>query len=449
MGLVPLHQRHRIHRLLPIARQYAASGATLFFGVVSQFGLFVILARAFGAEQFGQYVVILAVTALATSFCGIGAGDVMVRRLARNPDDYGAMLGHSLLLLAGSGIALVLISAGVLTWAVQVSDDVWTNFLVMLAFSLAAMLGVAYVGFVERVFIGFQAFGLANAVNAGFSVIRLLAGLVACQLFGVTTLAPWAVWNLVAHVLMCLCGAAMIWARGRPVWRIDRTEFWLGFQFSTPNFFDALRQNVDRMTLSLVVPAAVLGSYGSAIRLVQTSQVVVSSLNRIIYPRFAKRIHGGIANVMGLITLYACGVTLLAAFTALFLFFAAPYLPLLIGADFQPAVSNVRILCWLLLLLAAQTVPYDLLGAFDHHRVRARVYNTASLAGAALTVAAVYQFKITGAYVAVYVTGAVTTYVLWHTLFRVARRESGLERIRAVAVEMATEEGPREHADRK
>jgi O-antigen/teichoic acid export membrane protein len=411
----------------PMVRRYLASSGTLLIGVITQFTLFVILARALRVEQFGTFVVISAVTSLAASFCGVGAADAMVRRSARDLGEYGKLLGHGLILIAASGLCLAIVSTAVLALLVTASPSFVGNLFALANFSLAGIVLFAFISFAERVFIGRQDFLRANIVSGGFAVIRLLAGAVAWLGFGLHGLGQWALWNLVAHLVAAVAFGAMLYPLGRPIWRVDRRELRLGFHFSSPFFLDALRQNVDRISLSFVVPAAILGSYGAAIRLVQTSQIVVSSLNRIVYPQFARRAHLGLSGAINPAIAYLVAVLAAVSATAVGLFVAAPWLPTILGADYTPVVGYLRTLCWVVIPLGAQTVPYDVLGALDRHSIRAAVYNGVSAVGILFTALAIYGFGITGAYVAIYVTQIAVVVALWSAFLNVRDRAPGLE----------------------
>jgi O-antigen/teichoic acid export membrane protein len=225
---------------------------------------------------------------------------------------------------------------------------------------------------------------------------------------------------------------ALLRPLGSPVWHVDRFELRLGIHFSSPFFVDALRQSVDRIVLGLVAPAAELAIYGSAVRIMQTSQVAVSSLNRIIYPRFAEQAHVGLRGALQPAFLYGVVVTVIALATSLALFLSAPLLPFLIGGEYGPVVGSVRTLCWVLLPLAIQSVPYDVFGAFDYHSLRAKIYNGFSLLAVAITALAVYGGRIEGAYASAYLTQIVVAIALWTGLFRASRREGECPRLETI-----------------
>ena len=126
-----------------VARRYVASTGTLLIGIVSQVGLFALIARWLGVEQFGQFVIISTATILATPLCGIGGGDAMARRLSRNHSDYGRMLGHGLILIAASGVFFTFGLGLFLSLIVHISPSPLVNFAFMTSFTVA---GVVLVG---------------------------------------------------------------------------------------------------------------------------------------------------------------------------------------------------------------------------------------------------------------------------------------------------------------
>lgn len=412
-----------VRRALPILHRYAASSGTLLVSAAAQFLWFIILARQLGIVQFGQLMVIVAVTSIAAPLCGIGCGEAVIRRTARDPGHYPAMLGHALILSVLTGVLLTIASTLILCALVNASAVVWVNVTIMAAFSIANIVLYRYASLVEQVFIGFFRFTYANIANIGFSLIRLLTTVLACLVFHIDSLAAWAAWTLGGHLFACAAGFLLSRSLGHPVWRIDRDEMKLGFHFTTPRLMDALRQNTDRLVLGMIAPASVLGSYGTASRMAQTSQTVVGALNRIFYPKFAQRKDGGFRGLAPLATRYVMVVTGLATATAVGVYLVAPLMPYVLGHAYQDVVPDLRILCWLLIPVSIQTVPYDIFGALDRHSMRAAIYNTMSLVGVCGTAIVTYTYGITGAFISAFVVQTALAGSLWIALFVARHRE--------------------------
>ena len=72
-------------RLIGMLLSYSASSASLLIANAAQLVTFAILARSFGAEEFGRYVAFIAITSIAVHLCGLGASECLVRRVPQDP----------------------------------------------------------------------------------------------------------------------------------------------------------------------------------------------------------------------------------------------------------------------------------------------------------------------------------------------------------------------------
>src|ERR1700694_1188163 len=104
---------------------------------------------------------------------------------------------------------------------------------------------LSYVNLTEYIFLARNDFTRANLVNGGFGVLRALAAIIACGIFGVASLRDWAIWWAGVHIGMCFICLAAIWRFGRPRWHVVRKEVWLGGKLSLAIFLLMLRHNVD------------------------------------------------------------------------------------------------------------------------------------------------------------------------------------------------------------
>jgi O-antigen/teichoic acid export membrane protein len=390
-----------------------------------QIASFIILARAIGIEAFATIILITAANTLGASFCGIGCGDTITRRVARDSQAYPAMLGHSLILVGTSGFVLVLAS----TVALQLffgstASFVNVNTSTLLLFAIANIPLSTLITLTERMFIGRQQFFRANLANVLYSAVRFSTVACAYAFFGLRSLEAWAIWTFAAHLAastVCLC---LLRSFGRPVWKVDGDELRLGLHSSTSSAIEAFRQNVDRITLAAVVAPSTLASYGTAIRLTHALNGFVTALNRILYPKFSSMIHSGLGSALRPALVWSMATGVVSLFGSAAVFLIAPWLPILLGAEYQPVILDLRLLCWLLIPLALQTIPYELFGAFDRHPIRAAIYNRLAIIGTICAAIAVYSYGITAAYLAMYIIEVIVTIALWWAFVSSVRREA-------------------------
>jgi O-antigen/teichoic acid export membrane protein len=408
---------------LPMMRLLVSSTTSLLIGLVAQAIGFVILARYLGTVQFGHLVTITAVTALANTVVGFGPGEVLRRVAGRDPSRYPDALGHTILMISGTGLVLsVLVIAGMFYFAPVGVDP--SEYLQILLFMVpSSVMLPSYVNLTEYVFLARNDFTRANLVNSGFGVVRALAAVVACGVFGVVSLRSWAIWWTCIHVGMCFICLAAVWRFGRPRWRVLRKEVWLGGNLAFSSFLIMLRHNVDVLVLSAVATPDFVGVYGAGRRVIGAALVVPGSFDRLIYGKLANAGKDGPSATLRLAKKYLTYSLIISAGTSVALFLVAPYAPLVFGVAFGAASDVIRILSWTVITTAVQFLAFDALNAAEHHRVSAMVSGSANVGGAALVVGLGTAFGTPGIYVALYLSDIARGGALWLALNQLARRQ--------------------------
>jgi O-antigen/teichoic acid export membrane protein len=401
---------------------YLLSSGSLASASLAQLITFAILARALGPAEFGLFVQISAVTAIAVQICGLGASDSLLRRVSVEPGSYPLLLGHNLLLIGVTGIVLVF--GGVATmssWTPFHSRpdiDVWT--IALLFFSNVVL--VRAIVLVETVFLSLGRLRSANRSVIGFAVARTATAALACIVFGVSSLSEWAVWQFCGHLLYALMGAAWLRPLGLPRFGIVRDELRLGILFSSQFVVRALRSNMDLFVIGLLAPIETVGSYGVARRIMDSSYLSIDAFNRLVYPRFARASCDGL-HVLLPAAKRAVGAALaLGIVTFLALFVLAPYLPLLFGRDYHDLAFFVRCLSGTIVLVGAWAVAIDLLGASGRQGTRALILNGTNILGSGLIAAATWLAAPIGTFVALYIIEGSVVISAWLALLRLSRR---------------------------
>src|ERR1700722_18598401 len=138
---------------LPMMRLLVSSTTSLMIGLVAQALGFVILARYLGTVQFGHLVTITAVTALANTWCGFGPGEVLRRVAGRDPSRYPDALGHTVLMITGTGLVLsVFVIAGMYYFTPAGVDP--SEYLQILLFMVpSSVMLPSYVNLTEYIFL--------------------------------------------------------------------------------------------------------------------------------------------------------------------------------------------------------------------------------------------------------------------------------------------------------
>jgi O-antigen/teichoic acid export membrane protein len=401
---------------------YLLSSGSLAAASIAQLATFAILARALGPAEFGLFVQIAAITAIAVQVCGLGASDCLLRRVSREPASYPILLGHNLVLIGLSGAVLVACGvAMMLSWAPFSSHaDVDVGTIALLFFTNVVLVRVIVL--VETVFLSFGRYRSANRSVVGFALARTATATLACIVFGTSSLSEWAIWQAGAHLLYALMGAVWLRPLGRPRLTILREELRPGALFSSQFVVRAIRANVDLFVIGLFAPIQTVGSYGVARRIMDSSYLSIDAFNRLIYPRFARASRDGLhfalpAAKYALVAALALGI---ATFLALFVL--APYLPLLFGRDYHDLAFFVRALSGTIVLIAAWAVAVDLLGASGRQGARAMILNGTNIVGSGLIAVATWIAAPIGTLVALYVIEGFVVIAAWLVLLRLSLR---------------------------
>lgn len=408
---------------LPAIRLYIGSTGMLMAGLAAQSVGFVILARWLGSEQFGHLSMVTAATNIAASWCALGTGETMRRRVSREPSLYPDLLGHALILLATSGAVLTAGMTVAIAFSTAIVTDPFQNFVIIALLVSSNLVLFTWINLTEVILLAHSHYARANLLNFGFGVARTLTAFVACLGFGVADLSVWAWWNFATFAACSLACVCLLLPYGAPRLRVLWEEIPLGATFSISGTLGALRQNVDLLALSAVASPNLVGAYGVARRVLGMALTVGGSLDRLVYNNFAIAGKGGPAATLVLArryVLYAVGLT---SFTSAAIFVLAPVLPLLFGYGFADMIWIVRALCWTLILSSIQFIAFDALNAADQHRIRLVVGTVVSLIGAALIVGASLGIGTTGTFIAVYVTEIATAAALWAALTLLSARQ--------------------------
>jgi O-antigen/teichoic acid export membrane protein len=420
----PASPYEAILRWLPVVRQYLGSAGSLTFVFGSQLVTFMFLARHLGDVQYGQLMAITATTQIAMSLCGLGADEPMVRRLVRDPSLYPILLGHNLILISASGLGLTVISIVGLYFTVPIPIQSHEHLMMISIFALSNIILFRCISLTEAIFIGRREYMWANAIVVTFAALRALTALVATLVFKVDTLQTWAFWHGASHLVGVLGCAMALRTLGAPRWHVMRDEVKRGIHVIIPNFLNSLRQNVDLIVLSWVAAPGIVGNYGAASRIVQTSLMTVWSFNRIMYPRLVIAGAQGCAPTFKLASRYVLIAGGLGGLTSISLFLLSPYVAEIFGRGFIYMATYLKILCWVVFLSAVQSVAYDSLGAVEKHGLRALISNVSSVLGVGLVVGLTYTYGVNGTFVALFISQILSLAGVWIALFHLSRSES-------------------------
>lgn len=396
-----------------VIRTFVFSLIPVFFALGVQLIGFVLMAKYLGPAAFGELTVIISIAAIAIELTGLGAGDLMIRAVARRPEAFCGYFGNAAVLGAATGLVAIALSIGVASILVP-----------------SVTLGTIVIVISSEVIVGrISAFGEqvaishSNVVRA--SVYRSVAALarlffVAVAIFGMRhfSLDTWS-WfacaNAAAVSSVILFDVVRLY--GRPTLWLAWKELLDGSYFALNQIARASQSNLDRLFLAQTASPAVIGNYGAAARLVQVGIVPMQIITRMYYPKFFVFSEKGPAAVRAYALRSAIPMLAVSILSAGAISSGAIFIPWLLGQGYADSVNATIALAWTLPLVGIQYPAADALTVLSFQGLRTAIYLTSVLCSSALLAIAAYFGGVGTIIAAVYLANAVFVVLLWAMMF--------------------------------
>ena len=392
-----------------------------FLGVAVSVVTFKLTTNYLGVGQFGQLSIVLAFADLLRVLADLGVGTTLARELAKSPGD-ADVLGGSLLRIRLAG------TTGAILLALAVVPVLPYEHETKLALA-AALVGVFFMSaatfpnafFQTNLRLELQA---ALELATRFLNLALIAVVIAFDggLYGV--IASFVLVN----AIVCL---AAFWL-SRPFWRLNvRFER----RRASPLVRDAIAIGVvsmigllhfkgDAVLLSLLKPAKDVGVYAVAYRFIDYAFILPGLFVAAMFPILTRAIHRSpregevvINKTFQVLLLGAVPVTLGLVVLA------RPLIRIITSAEFDAAVTPLRILAFSLILIFVNPVFYNALIAVNRQRELIAVGIASVVFNVALNLVLIPRYSYDGAAIATLISEGVSCL----GAFVIARRRLGFE----------------------
>jgi O-antigen/teichoic acid export membrane protein len=358
--------------------------------------LYLIVARKAGASQFGVFVFAMSFAGIAVTLGQFGQEIVLTREVSRDHrrlDTYYSRVMLSRVMLSVPPLLLALTVTSIAGMSGQ------TRLVILL-------MGFGWIGdyLLQVSFAVFQAYervGLMPVVLITQRWVTTAAAVTALYLGG----------GIVA-VAACYCTGALLAAAlaARLLYRkVARPQLRFDFRGALQVSREAvpvglgmvsfvLLARIDTIMLAMFEPSSVVGQYGAAYRLLETTAFVTWSVNTAILPTMA-RLSPTSAPPVGAI--YQRALKLVLAITVPMAVGAAilarPIIALLYGAQYHQAASALVLLAATIMLFPVSSLSSQLLYAQNVRRVVASTYAVVFVENVALNLVLIPLFSLDGA----------------------------------------------------
>lgn len=359
----------------------------------AQVTVVLLFTRTLGANDYGQFVAILAVAGFFTPLAGLGLGGLLLRDGARFPERLPELLGDALALWWRSTVVFALVAVGATLWLLPTGIDAAA----VSAFAVGEVASGSLSELIARVEQSQHQTRFFGAILSGLILVRL-AALAGYVMLATPDVNGWLWIYAGSSGLYTL--ALLVWMQAR--WQPKRSKTLAirlvreGWPFTIGALSFRLQAEFNKPVLAQLGYAQA-GYFSAAQRVVDLASLPLQAMQEALWSRLyvssspARRLWltGGV-----LVTFALLGGGVLT--------WLAPWLPWVFGQGFDESVKVLRQLAWLPAVQVVRTLSAFPLLAVAQTHVIAWAHSIATLTSALAVLWLVPVYGTAGAVLAAY-----------------------------------------------
>ena len=296
---------------------------------------FILVARALGASDFGIFISILALCSMLSPFVDFGAYHLVVKRISHG-EPVAKVAGDSIGVLVTAAPFFILIfcllTIGIYDYPIILAILVGFS---MLFFDKLLSIFIA-------INISRDSFKIVAIIEGFSSFIRFIFALIVYQVQGDVTL-----WVSLLFLNGLITGIVIYFLINRefkffPLYKPTFKFMYSGMPFVWNLVGANVNQDFDKICLSKMSGTDVAGIYAAVMRVLNLALIPIYAFYMTAYSRFFKAAHEGQEAFTHALKMLVPSA-LIGLVTSLCVFLVAPYVPLLLGDEYQAAVELIKI----------------------------------------------------------------------------------------------------------
>jgi O-antigen/teichoic acid export membrane protein len=363
---------------------------------VASVALYVVIARKLGDAQFGVFTFGLAVATMSMALSDFGQDRILTREVARDHERVHGYFANTLALKLVLGLPALALAAAVLVFAGAEDETVVVMVLLGLGVLAELLMATCFATYQSYERLAFIPVALltqrwATAIG-GIAAVLLGAGLIAVSAiyFAGSLLSLGLSIGLLFHYIV------------RPRLRLSTRKWWslmrVAFPIGLAGIFSVILFRIDSAMLAAFESNSVVGDYGAAYRLFESTLFLSWSVGAAVYPVFSRLRPDSeppVAFVFQQSLKLLIAVTLPLAVGAAVL--SEPVIDLLYGSDFEDASTALALLAPAIALFPVSYVAGYLLVSQDRPRAMTIVYGLVAAENVLLNFVLIPSFSLDGA----------------------------------------------------
>ncbi len=382
------------------------------FNVFVQAAYFIIIARVLGPEKYGSFIGITALSSIAFPFVALGTEHVLMQKVAIKPQSFSMYWGNSLFVLVVNGVFLSII-------CLLISPIFFANQISLITIALIIMADLICLGALEFSLKALMSVYLAKKTSQLIifsTCCKLLAALSLAAFFENPSMQTWAVLYTGSYIMISALAIIIVnrlIGSPKPKFSSIISTIKQGFFFSIGTSAHNINTNLDKTMLASMAGLQATGIYGAAYRFIDVGNVPIISIFGASYTRFFKYGESGIQSTIKfakkLVPLLVGYCTICVLGYHIF----APWIPLILGAEYQEAIAALLWLSPIPAIFAFQLLAADSLTGAGYQRSRSIIETSAAILNLGLNIWLIPLYSWKGAAWATLISDSSRMICLW------------------------------------
>jgi O-antigen/teichoic acid export membrane protein len=310
-----------------------------------QASYFVLIARSLGPKQYGAFVAMASLVAVASPFAGLGSPIVLLKYVAR---DRSLLAGYW-----GNGLLTILVSGSLLSFVVLAAASFFLGreFLALtILVCLSDLFMIRVADLAAFAFVALGRMGESARINVYISLTRLIGIVIITASIKHPNVKDWTIaYTLGATVCFVYAfvrttiAAGRIQVRPLQAWKTLPESALFAVSLSSTSIYN----DMDKTMVGKIAGFAATGIYGAAYRIVDVSLVPVRAMLSAAYPEFFRLGVGGPTATKHYAYRLIKRSAPFGSLVAVGLFLGAPVIPHILGKNYSETVEALR---WLAII---------------------------------------------------------------------------------------------------
>lgn len=333
---------------------------------------FVEIARSLGVRNYGAFIGVVALVAIAFPFGSLGSGNLLIRDVSRNKESFRGCWGRSLAVTVCCGSALL--AAVLLLSRCVLGTEIPLRLVALVGVS--DILGLNIITLAGQAFTAFEQLKWTAGIWITMSVARLSGVLLLIAVYPRPSALQWGYLYCASNVAVALAAFLLVCHKlGLPEfsWSHVTGDIREGLYFSISLSAETIYNDIDKTMLARLATLDAAGIFGAAYRFIEVATVPIIALLASAYSKLFRVGLGGIGSTFAYTGRLLVRSLTYASVVCILLLSSAGLIPYILGTGYEQTVEALR---WISVLPMLKSVHYflaDALTGADYQRLRSLI----------------------------------------------------------------------------